>query len=340
MGRLAQNPDPGVARSLVRLTDAGAHLVLCRPDKRPLWRGWQKRRPSATVAQAHVDDAHGPLGVIPWSLRSTALDIDEGDPDALRSCFEPWADLASRRGRHFYYDDDIARRNSDWTLRGCSGQVRSGKGFLVMHGDGPVRLADALDRRVIGEHPWPRDLFDLAGLGPVLADPAVAAPIVAESVCTVAAPIQIALERVLQGGRGVALFDQCRWWAYEQGKGATLEAWKRRVLAYVTAQNERFHAPITAARVNSTTWSIASWTWDGGGSLDHSVMAQSRRGRAAAAVRRFLTYDRDRFMVARLDAGDRQVDVAHAFGVSQATVSYTRGRLERRRRAPKNYQRT
>ena len=52
-------------------------------------------------------------------------------------------------------------------------------------------------------------------------------------------------------------------------------------------------------------------------------------------MRRFLTYDRDRFMVARLDAGDRQVDVAHAFGVSQATVSYTRGRLERRRRAPR-----
>ena len=186
--------------SIARLTDAGAHLVLCRPDKRPVWRGWQKRRPSAAVAQMHVDDAHGPLGVVPWSLRSTALDIDEGDPDALRSWFEPWADLASRRGRHFYYDDSEPRGNTSWSLEDCRGDIRGARGFLVLHGDaGPVRLADALDRRVIGRHPWPRDLFDMAGLGAVLADP-VAAPIVAESVCTAAAPIQIAF-RACPAGR-------------------------------------------------------------------------------------------------------------------------------------------
>ena len=295
--------------------------------------------PSAAVAQMHVDDAHGPLGVIPWSLRSTALDIDEGDPDALRSWFAPWADLASRRGRHFYYDDSEPRGNTSWSLEDCRGDIRGARGFLVLHGDGPVRLADALDRRVIGQHPWPRDLFDMAGLGAVLADP-VAAPIVAESVCTAAAPVQIALERVLQGGRGVALFNQCRWWAYAQGKGAALEAWKRRVLVYVTEQNGRFHVPITAARVQSTAWSIASWTFCGGGAIDHGVMAQTRRGIASGKVRRYLTYDRDRFIVARLDAGVRQVEVARTFGVSQATVSKTRDRLERHRRAPLNYSRT
>ena len=330
--REQQNPSTDINR----LTDAGAHLVLCRPDKRPLWRGWQKRRPSADVAQAHVDDAHGPLGVIPWSLRSTALDIDEGDPDALRSCFEPWADLASRRGRHFYYDDSEPRGNASWSLENCRGDIRGARGFLVMHGDGLVRLVDALDRRVIGKHPWPRDLFDMAGLGPVLADPEPA-PIRTEPGRTVAAPIQIALERVVRGGRGVALFDQCRWWAYEQGKGATLEAWKRRVLAYVTEQNERFHAPITAARVQAIAWSIAGWTWDGGGSLDHGVMAQTRRGVASGKVRRFLTYERDRFMVARLDAGETQPVVARAFGVSVGTAATARARFTRTRRAPKNY---
>ena len=320
-------------RSIARLTDAGAHLVLCRPDKRPVWRGWQKRRPSAAVAQRHVDDAHGPLGVIPWSLRSTALDIDEGDPDALRSWFAPWADLASRRGRHFYYDDSEPRGNTSWSLEDCRGDIRGARGFLVLHGDGPVRLADALDRRVIGQHPWPRDLFDMAGLGAVLGDP-VAAPIVAKPERTADAAIQIALERVLQGGRGVALFNQCRWWAYAQDKGAVLEAWTRRVLAYVTEQNGRFHAPITAARVQSTAWSIASWTFCGGGVIDHGVMAQSRRGRVSAAVRRYLTYERDRFIVARLDAGESYRTVARAFGVHYSTVARTRDRLGRRRRAP------
>ena len=85
--------------------------------------------------------------------------------------------------------------------------------------------------------------------------------------------------------------------------------------------SRRSTTPITAARVQSTAWSIASWTWDGGGSLDHGVMAQTRRGIASGKVRRYLTYERDRFIAARLDAGDRQVEVARAFGVSQATVS-------------------
>ena len=150
-------------RSIARLTDAGAHLVLCRPDKRPLWRGWQKRRPSAAVAQMHVDDAHGPLGVIPWSLRSTALDIDEGDPDALRSWFAPWADLASRRGRHFYYDDSEPRGNTSWSLWDCRGDIRGARGFLVLHGDGPVRLADALDRIINHDSDAPRSIPARAG---------------------------------------------------------------------------------------------------------------------------------------------------------------------------------
>ena len=51
------------------------------------------------------------------------------------------------------------------------------------------------------------------------------------------------------------------------------------------------------------SWNVASWTWNGGGAIDHGIMAQSRRGLVSAAVRRYRTYDRDRFIVARLDAG-------------------------------------
>ena len=332
MGQTHQHlsTDDGVAR----LVSAGAHLVLCRPDKRPLWRGWQKRRPSADVSVAHLDGAHGPIGVVPWSLHSTALDVDQGDPGELFDNYAPWADIKSRRGAHYYYDDDQPRGNAKWSRHGCSGDIRGARGFLVLHQDGPERLADALDRRTYGEHRLPRDLFELAGLEAVLGDP-TPAPIAAESVTESAAPIQIDLERVIKGGRGVALFNQCRWWSYAQGKGDTLEAWTRRVVAYVTEQNGRFRAPITATRVQSTAWSIASWTFCGGGALDHGVMAQTRRGIASGKVRRSLTYDRDRVIVARLDAGNRQAEVARAFGVSQATVSRTRARLERRRRPPR-----
>ena len=148
------------------------------------------------------------------------------------------------------------------------------------------------------------------------------------------APIQIALERVAKGGRGVALFNQCRYWAYAQSKGRTLDQWHRRVLAYVTEQNLRFLAPITSARVASTAWSIASWTWAGGASLDHSPITQTRRGIASGKVRRFKTFERDRLIAAGLDAGGSYREVAREFGVARMTVARTRGRLSRKRRAP------
>ena len=330
-----QSTSPVPDSIAARLTGAGAHLVLCRPDKRPLWRVWQKRRPSAAVAQTHVDGAHGPLGVIPWSLRSTALDVDEGDPLILFGEYQPWVDIPSRRGHHAYYDDDRPRGNAKWSSHGCRGDIRSGKGFLVLHQDGAERLADALDRRTFGEHRLPRDLFELAGLAPVLSEPKPAVSIARQP--AVEAPIHLNLELTRIGHRHITLFHAIRTWAYVQSKPSTVEAWKATVLQYSREQNRRFRDALPPDEVGTLAWNVASWTWNGGGALDHGYTAQSRRGLVSAAVRRYRTYDRDRFIAARLDAGDRQVDVARAFGVSQATVSTSRGRLKRRRRAPKNY---
>ena len=101
------NPTTAIADSVARLTAAGAHLVLCRPDKRPLWRGWQRRWPGADTARAHLNSEKGPLGVVPASLRSTALDVDTGDPLHLFGEYPPWADIPSRRGHHAYYETMI-----------------------------------------------------------------------------------------------------------------------------------------------------------------------------------------------------------------------------------------
>ena len=72
--------------------------------------GWNRRRPSAEVAELHRSE-DGLLGIIPWSLRSSALDVDRGDPSNLFEHYDPWADLPSPRGRHAYYDDDKPRAN-------------------------------------------------------------------------------------------------------------------------------------------------------------------------------------------------------------------------------------
>ena len=71
-----------------------------------------------------------------------------------------------------------------------------------------------------------------------------------------------------------------------------------------------------------------------------AIMAQTRRGIASGKVRRFATYDRDRFIAARLDAGESYRTVARAFGVHYSTVARTRDRLKRRRRGPLGVART
>lgn len=319
--------------SVARLAEAGAHFVLCRENKRPLWMRWQRRRPSADVAQSHLDGAHGPLGVVPWSLRSTALDVDQGDPSELFDHYEPWADVPSRRGRHFYFDDDQPRRNSKWEAYGCSGDIRGARGFIVLHRDGPERLADALDRRREGDHRIPLDLFELVGLAPVLREPKPKTRIARQQ--AVSAPITINLEQTRIGNRNIALFDAVRTWSYAQMKPRAIAAWSETVGQYANEQNRRFPAPLLPDEVGMLAWNVASWTWCGGGPLDHGFTAQSRRGQASGKVRRFKTYDRNMAIMARLDAGESYRKVAAAFGVHYSTVARTRHKLTQNKRAPR-----
>ena len=320
--------DPSIA---AKLTDAGAHLVLCKSDKRPNWSGWQHRRPAVDVAAKHRADG-GLLGVIPWSLRSSVFDFDFGNPAALIAEYEPWAYLPTPRGSHAYYDDDIPRGNGDWAARGCSGQVRSARGYVILHGNAPELLVAALDTRADRPCRFPADLFEAAGLSPVAVE--IPPPVVLAARIEAAPRIVLTLERIFPGGRGSALFDQVRYWAYDQPRGSDLSGWHWRLLCYTVTQNARFPSPVTDVRVRDCAKSVADWVWSGGGPFDHGYVAQSRRGIASAKVRRFATYDRDRAMVARLDAGESTRAVARVFGVSHGTVSLARARLACSRRAP------
>ena len=135
--------------AVVALADRGAHVVLADHAKRPCWDGaiysWTHKRPSGAVIRQH----EGLFGIVPWSIRSTALDVDEGDPLQLRLKHPPFADLPTRRpgGHHLYFDDSLPRGNSAWTGYGCKGDVRGASGYLVLWRDGAVRLLDALDAR-------------------------------------------------------------------------------------------------------------------------------------------------------------------------------------------------
>ena len=138
---MQQNPTNN-PQALQTIYHAGGHFVLCLEDKRPVWRSWQKLRPGLAVVLAH----DGPLGLQPWSVSTTALDVDAGDPGELIEAWPPMAVLDSRRpaGKHLYYTDTEGRRNAHFEAYNCAGEIRSAKGYLILWHDGAGRLADAL----------------------------------------------------------------------------------------------------------------------------------------------------------------------------------------------------
>ena len=202
--------DTQCAESVSALAANGAHIVLCDKSKRPYWDGraysWTRRRPSAEVIEAHP----GPFGIVPWSIRTTGLDVDRGDPLQLSLLVDPLATLRTRRGYHLYCADTEGRPNSNWQAGGCSGDVRGNRGYLVLHYDGAARLLDAIRRR----DDWqPRDLFELAGITTrgAITTTAAAAPKVAAS--------------ALEHAREAAGTNRCgptciRWCASQNGRGA------------------------------------------------------------------------------------------------------------------------
>ena len=74
--------------------------------------------------------------------------------------------------------------------------------------------------------------------------------------------------------------------------------------------------------VRDTAYSVATWTWAGGGPIDHSPAAQSRRGIKSGWARRLRTRERDGMIVELAIQGETQAKISGALDVPQPTVSY------------------
>ena len=259
--------------------------------------------------------------MFPFSIGTSALDIDHGDIGELVTHEPPLTVLPTSRGSHCYYHDDVPRGNKKFAVFGCTGDVRSAKGFLKLHPGGAEKLADALEHAPPGSKPFPADLFAVAG---------IALPLPHERkprAGAVVLPFQPSkwpiLEKIQKGARHYALFDVVRFWAYAQDKGRSLESWIGRVNAFAQSQNARFPVPQKEAEVErKIAYSIGTWTWAGGGPLDHSPQTQARRGIKSGMVRRRAVVDRDRAIVAAVLAGQTMRAVAMEYGVDHETVRY------------------
>ena len=303
------------------IEDYSAHLVLVGKAKRPIWKRWNKRRPGVEVVEHHASTGRH-VGIIPASIHTSALDCDKGETEAFISEHIPLAVLPSRRrsGRHLYYDDTEPRGNAQFKLpgfEGMAGDVRSGRGYLVMHHNGAEILADALATKTRSDYPFPAGLFERVPTirpfevqrpGKVLPFPRSARP-------------DTRLEDVAEGRRHYALFDTVRFWAYDQDKGDDIEKWCRRVDVFAISQNQRFPVPQPYQEVFRMAYAVATWVWDGGGPLDHSTATQRRRALKLGRMRRAATKDRDMLIQAASEAGMLQREIGERYGLSQPAVS-------------------
>ena len=267
-----QNPSTeSQSAAIAAIHGAHGHFVLCRNDKTPLWKGWPSRRPGLSTVLDHT----GPVGLIPWSISASALDVDCGPYQALPAA---WAVYESRRagGAHVWYRDSEPRGNASFHALGCAGELRSGKGYLVLHPGAADLLAAAIELPRQGS-PFPADLLHY---GPVI-PPARSRPAAGRG----QAAVNFELELVFPGARRRSLFHVVSPWLSAQAVGSDRAAWFGRVEAETLRHNKRFPVPLPQSQALDLAAYMAEWRWSGGGGNWFS-QEQARRGRLSAAARR------------------------------------------------------
>ena len=315
--------------ALGTLHSRGARFVLCR-GKQPIWREWQSARPHYNAVRHHLAGG-GDLGFIPWSLRLSALDVETGEIGQLIEAHPPITVLPSRRagGAHLPYPDSQPRPNGKWEAYGCSGEVRSARGFLRFWPGGVEKLADALARYPDAPPSFPTDLFEAAG---------ISAPTVPERRhdprLAPRCPDLPDLATVEPGARNNALFDVLRFWGYGQLPGPDIAEWARHVDAEAIRLNGRFPTPLPVREAQRTAWSVAAWIYSGGVHLDRRGRGgwskQRHRGRISGKRRRFRTSARDAEIVERVATGESMRSVGRDLGLNVTTIRH----IVRRDRVP------
>ena len=110
--------------------------------------GWDKRAYTAKEAWTAYSERQCTIGFVPASLWLLIIDVDKGTPDLLyqqiRECGIPVTRLPTRKGAHLaVYATSLCVENTSWRRDDCAGDIRSGNGYVVMHGR---RYMDALGK--------------------------------------------------------------------------------------------------------------------------------------------------------------------------------------------------
>ena len=302
--------------TIEHLRDGRAQFVLCRADKRPSWRGYLKARPGMATIAGHTGDG-GILGIIPASLDCSVIDLDHGDPAALREAAAPFAEYLSLSGRgsHLWFGDGSYRRNSNWSALGASGQIRGSNGFVILPHGAERILASGLPSASL--HPFPAEL--------VLTAPPLPSAVPAGK----GEPGRLDgrswnLATVQRGLRNAAVYSNLLRWAFRQVRGDDYAAWSGRVEIEALRLNTLLPEPLPHGEVVKTSASAAGRVWSrrrgARHSYDHSPAAQRRRQARQVALRRMWNQERDDRILKAHDNGQSQRQIATAEGVSRGAI--------------------
>ena len=267
-------------------------------DKKPLWKGYLKRRPALETVLHSAE-----LGIVPWSLQNTALDVDRGEPVQLCFFHPPLVALASARADHchLYYWDTEPRRNGNWDAFGCGGQIRGANGFLrLWHPQSSVKLLFALSTTPIRAR-------SLSISSRRRRRRNTAHPTIQPSRTPGAWPCRASTWA--RSGSATAtnsLFDVVRFWAYAEAKPESMHDWHERVRVYAQTRNVDFRRPLPVREVDKLALSVSTWVWSGGGPTHHRTWTpeQQRRGGITwGRMRRHDNLARDRAIVPGRESG-------------------------------------
>ena len=310
------------------LLSRGAHFVLYRLDdpKKPAWKRYDRLRPTIDDVGRH----EGPLGIFPFSLGCSVIDVDEGPPgpliDAARQLEHYITDYPSLGGSHgpdathlWLRDRQPRKPNAHVEAFGRSYQVLSLAPPAILRGDALTRLAEGIERadpprRTLKKWPdpfvqlrWPFEEAPARPAGKLRGTPS---PELADAV---------------EGNRNVSLFyalaSAARKVVREYESYHTFHQELRDVafgFANLMGQVDG-SGPETAAKVEATARSVANRVWN----FDRKAQApeaQSQKGRASGRARRKATAERDGRMWRHVELGFSKRQIAAFEDVSLKTV--------------------
>ena len=134
---------PPEFEAVAELHEADAWFVLATPNKVPIGKGWQKRKPTLEASISHLQHG-GLLGMVPGHSGLWVCDIDEAHRDfkttsaALAKMLRarPVEAVETRKGLHLYFLRDAAEEeigNREWIVPGVGkGDIRGDRGFVIL----------------------------------------------------------------------------------------------------------------------------------------------------------------------------------------------------------------